>query len=264
MGLAPVVLGGYVKVNATVCPTCGVVGDGSPRVIDAVELTVTVTVEDEGEVVVVVPLPLPLLGGVVVVVVTPAVAVTFAVRFVDSTLVAIPCEFVLDTLSLIDPASVVKVTGIKASALPPASVTFALIVELPPRDDTTAGLALATTAVTAADPTAILIAFAAATEAPPEVAMIVAIPDEFPALKRVVARPFTSVCTSAGSTIPRFVENVMWVPLCGGVPAASSTWALMSAVPLKPSALVAVDRVIVEPDGASSGTFSQERAASAT
>ncbi len=192
--------------------------------IDAVVLTVTVTVEVEGAVVVVVPVPVPPAGGgVVVVVVTPAVAVTFAVRFVDRMLVAMPCAFVFETLSLIDPASVVNVTGMPLSALPPASVTFALIVELPPRDDTIDGLALATTALTAADPTAIFTALAAATLAPPEAAVIVAIPDDVPAKKRVVARPLTSVCTSAGSTDPRFVENVTCVPLCGGVPAASRT-----------------------------------------
>jgi hypothetical protein len=181
-------------------------------------------VDVAGDVVVVVPVPVPPVGGgVVVVVETPAVAVTFAVRLVDRVLVAIPCEFVFDTLSLIEPASVANVTGMPLSALPPASVTFALIVELPPRDDTIAGLALATTAVTAADPTAIFTALAAATPAPPELAVIVAIPDDVPAKKRVDARPLMSVWTSAGSTLPRFVENVMCVPLCGGVPAASRT-----------------------------------------
>jgi hypothetical protein len=65
---------------------------------------------------------------------------------------------------------VVNVTGMPLSALPPASVTFALIVRVPPpptrRVD---GIrARRQTALTAADPTAILTAFAAATLAPPE------------------------------------------------------------------------------------------------
>src|SRR6188474_3643425 len=103
-------------------------------VIDAVELTVTVTDELDGAVVVVVPVPpVPPAGGVVVVVAMPAVAVTFAVRLVVRILVAMPCEFVLATLSLIDPASVVKVTGTPASALPPQSGPSGQTSELPRR-----------------------------------------------------------------------------------------------------------------------------------
>jgi type II secretory pathway pseudopilin PulG len=258
IGLAPVVLAGYVSGNDTVWPTVGDAGDGVPMVIACVEFTVTVTVEVAGAVVVVLP------SEPVVVVVTPAVAVTFAVLFVDNVVVAIPLASVFTTLELSEPASVVKVTGMPASALPPESVTFALIVDEPPLDDTMAGFALATMPPTAAEPTAILTVFAVATVAPPELAVMVAIPEEVPALNRVVARPFTSVCASAGSKEPRFVEKVTCVPLCGGVPAASRTCATISAVPLNPSALVAVDSVMVDPVGASSGTFSQESPSHAT
>jgi type II secretory pathway pseudopilin PulG len=222
--------------------------------------TVTVIVEVEGAVVVVVggvvPVP-PDGGGVVVVVVIPAVAVTFAVRFVVRMVVAMPDESVFDTLALSDPASVVKVTGIPFSTLPPVSLTLALIVESPPRDDTSDGLALATTALTAADPTAILIVLAAATLDPPEVAVIVATPDVVPELKRVTARPLTSVWTSGGSKLPRLAMNVTCVPLCGAVPAGSMTWATICAVSLNPKVDVAVVSVMVDPVGAISGTFSQ-------
>ena len=52
------------------------------------------------------------------------------------------------------------------------------------------------------------------------------------------------------------------MPLCGGVPPDSSTCATIVAVPLTGSAFVAVVNVIVEPVGASSGTFSQPAAKS--
>ena len=46
------------------------------------------------------------------------------------------------------------------------------------------------------------------------------------------------------------------VPLCGGVPPDSITCAMMSVVPLAGSAVASDVSVIVEPLGASSGTFS--------
>ena len=161
--------------------------DGVPIAIVAVEFTFTVTVDDAGVVVVDFP------SEPVDVVVTPAVAVTFAVLFVVRMLVAFPLASVFATLALSEPASVVSVTGTPASGLPPASVTFELIVDEPPLDDTMDGLALATMAPTAAEPTAILTALAAATVAPPELAVMVAIPDDVPALNRVAARPLISV-----------------------------------------------------------------------
>src|SRR5438093_6007240 len=117
IGLAPDVVG-YVNGNDTVWPTVGVVGVGGPMVIGWTTLTVTVTVAVAGAVVVVFP------SEPVDVVVMPAVAVTFAVLFVVSVVVAMPLTSVLATLTLSDPASVVKVTGTPTSALPPASVTF--------------------------------------------------------------------------------------------------------------------------------------------
>src|SRR5262245_12677476 len=61
--------------------------------------------------------------------------------------------------------------------------------------------------------------------------------------------------------LPRLVKNVTWVPLCGGVPAGSITWATICAVPFNPSVDVAVVRLMTEPEGASRGTFSQPTAA---
>ena len=49
----------------------------------------------------------------------------------------------------------------------------------------------------------------------------------------------------------------MSVPRLGGVPAGSITWAMISAVPLSGSAVAADVKVMVDPDGASSGTLSQ-------
>jgi type II secretory pathway pseudopilin PulG len=63
--------------------------------------------------------------------------------------------------------------------------------------------------------------------------------------------------------VPRFVVKVIVVPLCGGVPLASMTWAMMSVVPLDGRAVAEAVNVIVDPLGASSGTFSQARARSA-
>ena len=63
--------------------------------------------------------------------------------------------------------------------------------------------------------------------------------------------------------MPSVVVNVTAVPLCGGVPADSSTCAVITAVPLAGSAVAPATSVIVEPVGASSGTFSQAAKASA-
>ena len=63
---------------------------------------------------------------------------------------------------------VVKVTGIPVSALAFTSATDAVIVDMPPSDDTVVGFALTTTRPTAAAPIAILTAPFAPTDAPPE------------------------------------------------------------------------------------------------
>jgi hypothetical protein len=221
----------------------------------AVAFTVTVTDDDTGEVVVVVP-PLPPLPPLDVVA-TPAVAVTFAVRFVVSVTCALPLASVFATDALSDPLSVVNVTGTDASALAPLSNTCAVIVDDPPDDDTVVGLALTDTPVAAAAPIAILIALVPVTDAPPDDAVIVAVPEVVPALNVAVARPLMSVSTVAGSIVPSVVVKITCVPLCGGVPADSKTCATSCVVPLIGSEVADEIRVIVEPVGAKSGTFWQ-------
>ena len=75
------------------------------------------------------------------------------------------------------PPVVVNVTGIPLSVFPLTSATAAVIVDLPPSDETVVGFALTTTRPTAAAPIAILTAPFAPTEAPPDIAVIFAVPD---------------------------------------------------------------------------------------
>ena len=96
--------------------------------------------------------------------------------------------------------------------------------------------------------------------APPELAVIVAVPLAPPAKNVTVARPLMSVVTSDGSRRPSVVVNDTCVPLCGGVPAASITCALICVAPLAERAVAEEVSVMVEPVGARSGTRSQEAA----
>jgi hypothetical protein len=57
--------------------------------------------------------------------------------------------------------------------------------------------------------------------------------------------------------VPSVVVKTTWVPLCGGVPAASITCAISCTVPSAAEAFDAAVNVMVEPEGARSGTFSQ-------
>ena len=61
---------------------------------------------------------------------------------------------------------------------------------------------------------------------------------------------------SVGESAPRFVVNVTVVPLCTGVPLGSSTVARISVVPFAWTTELAVDSVIVDSCGASSGILS--------
>jgi len=83
--------------------------------------------------------------------------------------------------------------------------------------------------------------------------MIVAVPDEA-AVNVTRTWPPVSVDASAGSIVPSDVVKVTCVPACGGVPALSMTCAMIVAVPLMGRTFVAVASVMLEPDGASSGT----------
>src|SRR5205085_10639354 len=114
-----------------------------------------------------------------------------------------------------------------------------------------------------AAPTAMLMALVPLIDAAPEDAVTVAVPDVVPALNVATARPLMSVSTVPGSMEPSVVEKITCVPLCGGVPADSSTCATSCVVPLIGSAVADETRVIVEPVGASSGTFWQPTVTSA-
>ena len=64
-----------------------------------------------------------------------------------------------------------------------------------------------------------------------------------------------SVSTSAGSSVPSVVVKETRVPEWGGVPDGSISCAMICAEPLTGRAVALEVSVIVEPEGASSGTF---------
>jgi hypothetical protein len=168
--------------------------------------------------------------------------------------VAIPADSVPDVA--------VNDTGAERSAFPLMSNTVAVIVVDPPVFGTVAGLALTVTRPTPAVPMAIFTAPVVPVVAPPDDAMIVAVPLAIPELNLTMTRPLTSVRASAGSIPPSVVVKVMRVPLCGGLPPACSSCALMSAVPFVGSAFAEAVRMMVEPVGARRGTFWQATARS--
>jgi hypothetical protein len=198
----------------------------------------------------------PVAGGVVVVPpCAPTLAVTVAVVEVLSRVVVMPFASVVAAMTSSEPAVVENVTGAAERTLPLMSNTDAWIVEVPPCAGTTVGLALTETRPTAAVPTAIFTAFVPLALAPPEAAVIVAVPFAVPDLNVATARPLMSVPTLAGSIVPSVVVKITWVPECGGVPLGSNSWATSWAVPFTGNAVVAAVNVITEPDGASNGTF---------
>jgi hypothetical protein len=54
--------------------------------------------------------------------------------------------------------------------------------------------------------------------------------------------------------LPSVVVKVKWVPLCGGLPDASITCAVIVVTPLNASTVADDVSEITEPDGARSGT----------
>jgi hypothetical protein len=111
------------------------------------------------------------------------------------------------------PAVVVNDTGADRSGLPLMSNTVAVMVVVPPVFGTVAGFAFTVTRPTAAVPTEILSAPAAPVVAPPEIAVIVAVPFALPELNFTTTRPLVSVRASEGSIEPSVVVKVMTVPL---------------------------------------------------
>ena len=75
-----------------------------------------------------------------------------------------------------EPADVVKETGTPGNALPLMSKILAVMVVVPPNADTLLGFAPTRTPPTDAVPTAILIAPAVPVDAPPEIALMFAVP----------------------------------------------------------------------------------------
>ena len=73
------------------------------------------------------------------------------------------------------------------------SRTTAEIAVTPPSAGTSVGFALTITRPTAAVPTRILIAFVPLAETPPEIAVIVAVPERPPATNFTTTLPLTSV-----------------------------------------------------------------------
>jgi len=84
---------------------------------------------------------------------------------------------------------------------------------------------------------------------------ISAVPDALPARNFTTTMPVPSVVACDGWSVPRVVVKMMTVPGCGAVPDASTTWAMICAVPFRDSAVAPAVSVIVEPEGASRGTF---------
>ena len=172
-------------------PAVGAVVGGLIRSVGA-PARVTVTVPEAwpaAGVVGVVVVPPPLAGGGVVLEppCAPTLAVTVAVVLVVRTVCAAPALSVVTSVAVNVPALVENDTGASTSAFPLMSSTEALIVDEPPSAGTCEGLALTVTRPTAAVPTRIFRPPAVPTLAPPDIAVIVAVPDAPPALNMTMA-----------------------------------------------------------------------------
>ena len=128
------------------------------------------------------------------------------------------------------PAVDAKVTGTPPNRLPFSSITVAVSVTVPPPAATVPGVALSTTRAAAAAPTLICSSLevvvepdeAEPLETLPDVARMVAVPDEPPARNFTVTLPLC-VLASTGSNVPRLLEKMTVVPFCAAVPADSMT-----------------------------------------
>ena len=154
----------------------------------------------------------------------PTVAVTTASTEVERVVCAFPLESVLTSDTDSEPPEVEKLTGAALSAFPLTSTTLAVTVEDPPLADIVDGFAESVIRPTAAVPTEILTEpvlvavvpplppVVPAVVAPPDAALIVAVP-LFPFPRKVaIARPLTSVVASTGSMIPSVVIKITCVP----------------------------------------------------
>lgn len=180
------------------CPAVGVCAGGVMTIVGAAEMLTVIVAEawpDADGVVGVVGVPV--VGGVVVVLPTPTLAVTVATCAVVKVVDATPVASVVTTAALSVPAVVANVTGMPVIRFPLTSNTVAAIVVDPPSAGTVAGVAFATIFWTAAEPTRIFSAPLVPVDAPPEIAVIVAVP-EVELVNVAVARPLESVVDSEG------------------------------------------------------------------
>jgi hypothetical protein len=141
-------------------------------------------------------------GVVGVVGVVDPCAPTLAVTVADVDVCRLICAVPVESVGTCDglrkfPAVVEKVTGTVVSGLPLTSSTLAAIVETPPGASVT-GLALTFTRPTPAEPTRIVTAPFAPTDEPPEIALMLAVPDRAPAENVALAMPLESVSASDG------------------------------------------------------------------
>ena len=181
-----------VSEKVTGMPTVGDAGDGAPIVIEDAALTLIVTVA-VGAVVAVPPVPpVPPDDD------TPVVAVTLAVLFVVSCVVAVPVASVVAMVVENDPLSVEKVTGTPGGGSRSCRAPARRSSTCRRSTSTVLGLALRPTLAAAAAPIAILTAFVPLADTPPEIAVIVAVPEAVPATYFTVTRPLTSVSASDG------------------------------------------------------------------
>jgi hypothetical protein len=208
-------------VNAAGKPAVGAV-DGGVITKPGADRIPTVTVPDAWPAVPPAGGVVPVVGGVVVPPVAPTLAVTVAAVTVCSVVTARPLASVDTNTSDSVPAVVEKLTGAEVNGFPLISRTTVEMVDLPPSAGTRVGFALTTTRPTAAVPTAIFTAPVEPTDAPPDVATIVAVPDAVPARNFTTTRP-PDVCADDGWMVPSVVVNVTRVPSCGALPDASIT-----------------------------------------
>ena len=249
------------NVNDAGKPALGGVVGGVITRAGAAEI-VTLTDPDDCPVapgvVVPVPVPLPVPVPPVAGACAPTLAVTVAGRLVVSTVVATPSASAVASDVDKTPAVVEKLTGAELSALPLMSKTDAVMVVEPPVLGTDAGRGVDRDA---ADRRRADRDLDGARRPGRRAARNCR--DRRRPVRRCRretsprTRPLMSVSASGGTIVPSVVVNATCVPCWGGVPEGSITCAMMSADPLTGSAVTPVVSVIVEPDGARSGTLSQ-------
>ena len=182
---------------------------------------------------------------------------TVAATVLVKMLRAVPTESVTDSNTLRLSPVVVKATGTPTKRLPATSMTVALMVDVPPVDGSSTGVAVTVMVSAAAAPITSGSPPSPTLWAPPENARTVAIPDSVPACSVTTACPLL-VLASCGSRRPRSVVNVTNVPLWTEVPLSSTTLARISAVALSANTVRFVLIVKMASEGATSAILSHD------